>query len=64
MLKMKYPTRIYYTETDKSLKWVCWQKGESLKIFLIDPGGPQSGMSCYSIDGIHQARSLQEHDNA
>jgi hypothetical protein len=30
MLKMKYPTRIYYTETDKALMWDRWQKGESL----------------------------------
>jgi IS30 family transposase len=30
MLKMKYPTRIYYTETDKGLMWDRWQKGESL----------------------------------
>ena len=27
---MKYPTRIYYTETDKSLMWDRWQKGEAL----------------------------------
>ena len=27
---MKYPTRIYYTEADKSLIWDRWQKGESL----------------------------------
>ncbi len=27
---MKYPTRIYYTETDKALMWDRWQKGESL----------------------------------
>ena len=27
---MKYPARIYYTETDKSLMWDRWQKGESL----------------------------------
>ncbi len=27
---MKYPTRIYYTETDKGLMWDRWQKGESL----------------------------------
>jgi len=27
---MKYPTRAYYTETDKTLIWVRWQKGESL----------------------------------
>jgi IS30 family transposase len=30
MLKMKYPTRIYYTNTDKTLMWDRWQKGESL----------------------------------
>ena len=27
---MGYPTRIYYTETDKRLMWDCWRKGESL----------------------------------
>ena len=27
---MKYPTRIYYTETDKTMMWDRWQKGESL----------------------------------
>ena len=27
---MKYPSRIYYTETDKSLMWDRWAKGESL----------------------------------
>jgi hypothetical protein len=27
---MKYPTRIYYTETDKAEMWDRWQKGESL----------------------------------
>ena len=27
---MKYPSRIYYTETDKSAMWDRWQKGESL----------------------------------
>jgi transposase len=30
MLKMKYPTRIYYTETDKALMWDRSQKGKSL----------------------------------
>ena len=30
MLKMKQRPRIYYTETDKSLMWDRWQKGESL----------------------------------
>ena len=27
---MKYRTRIYYTEAQKSLMWDRWQKGESL----------------------------------
>jgi IS30 family transposase len=27
---MKYPSRIYYTETDKALMWDRWHKGESL----------------------------------
>ena len=27
---MKYPTRIYYTEADKSLMWDRWRKGASL----------------------------------
>ena len=27
---MKQQPRIYYTETDKSLMWDRWQKGESL----------------------------------
>jgi IS30 family transposase len=30
MLKMKYRTRTFYTETDKALMWDRWQKGESL----------------------------------
>ena len=27
---MKYRTRIYYTEAQKTLMWDRWQKGESL----------------------------------
>ena len=27
---MKYPTRIYYTETDKAMMWDRWQQGGSL----------------------------------
>ena len=27
---MKYPARIYYTESDKALMWDRWQRGESL----------------------------------
>ena len=28
---MKYRKRIYYTETDKTLMWDRWQKGDSLQ---------------------------------
>jgi IS30 family transposase len=31
MLKMKYRTRIYYTEEQKAVMWDRWQKGESLE---------------------------------
>ena len=29
---MKYPTRIYYTETDKALMWDRWEKGDSVQM--------------------------------
>ena len=37
---MKMRPRIYYTETDKSLMWDRWQKGESLNSIarLFDRG--------------------------
>ena len=44
---MKYPTRIYYTETDKSLMWDRWQKGESLNSIARHFGRSHS-----SIQGI------------
>jgi len=47
MLKMKYPTRIYYTETDKSLMWDRWQKGESLNSIARHFGRSHS-----SIQGV------------
>jgi IS30 family transposase len=47
MLQMKYPTRIYYTETDKSLMWDRWQKGESLNSIARHFGRSHS-----SIQGI------------
>jgi IS30 family transposase len=47
MLQMKYPTRIYYTETDKSLMWDRWQKGES-----INSIARHFGRSHSSIQGI------------
>ena len=44
---MKYPTRIYYTETDKSLMWDRWEKGES-----INSIARLFGRSHSSIQGI------------
>jgi len=44
---MKYPTRIYYTETDKAMMWDRWQKGESLNAIARHFGRSHS-----SIQGI------------
>ena len=44
---MKYPTRIYYTETDKSEMWDRWEKGESLNSIARHFGRGHS-----SIQGI------------
>ncbi len=44
---MKYPPRIYYTETDKALMWDRWQKGESLNSIARHFGRSHS-----SIQGI------------
>ena len=44
---MKYPTRIYYTETDKGLMWDRWEKGESLSSIARHFGRSHS-----SIQGI------------
>ncbi len=44
---MKYPTRIYYTETDKAEMWDRWQKGESLNSIAHHFGRSHS-----SIQGI------------
>jgi len=44
---MKYPTRIYYTESDKSLMWDRWEKGESLNSIARHFGRSHS-----SIQGI------------
>ncbi len=44
---MKYPTRIYYTETDKALMWDRWQKGESLNSIARHFGRSHS-----SIQGV------------
>ncbi|MDH5499956.1 MAG: helix-turn-helix domain-containing protein, partial [Gammaproteobacteria bacterium] len=44
---MKYPTRIYYAESDKSLMWDRWRKGESLNSIARHFGRSHS-----SIQGI------------
>ena len=44
---MKYPSRIYYTETDKALMWDRWQKGESLNAIA-----GHFGRSHSSIQGV------------
>ena len=44
---MKYPTRIYYTETDKAEMWDRWEKGESLNSIARHFGRSHS-----SIQGI------------
>ena len=44
---MKYPTRIYYTETDKAMMWDRWQKGESLNAIARHFGRSHS-----SIQGV------------
>jgi IS30 family transposase len=44
---MGYPTRIYYTEADKSLMWDRWQKGDSLNAIARDFGRSHS-----SVQGI------------
>ena len=44
---MKYPTRIYYTDADKSLMWDRWGKGESLNSIARHFGRSHS-----SIQGI------------
>ena len=43
---MKYRTRIYYTDEQKSLMWDRWQKGESLHSIakLFDRG--HSAIQC------------------
>jgi IS30 family transposase len=47
MLKMKYPTRFYFTETDKAMMWDRWQKGESLNAIARHFGRSHS-----SIQGV------------
>jgi IS30 family transposase len=47
MLKMKYPTRIYFTETDKAEMWDRWQKGES-----VNSIARHFGRSHSSIQGV------------
>ncbi|MFK7977266.1 MAG: IS30 family transposase [Halioglobus sp.] len=44
---MKYPTRIYYSETQKALMWDRWRKGESLQSI-----GQLFGRNSSSISGV------------
>jgi len=44
---MKYPTRTYYTKSDKALVWDRWQQGESLNSIAH-----HFGRSHLSIQGI------------
>ncbi len=44
---MKYASRIYYPETDKSLMWDRWQKGDS-----VNSIGRPFGRSHSSIQNI------------
>ena len=46
-MQMKYPTRMYYTQADKSLMWDRWEKGESLNSI-----GRHFGRSHSSIQNI------------
>ncbi len=51
---MKYRTRIYYTEEQKSLMWDRWQKGESLRSIaqLFDRGHSSIGGILKETGGI------------
>ena len=49
---MKYPTRIYYTEADKSLMWDRWQKGESLN-YVNWPINEHCNPECRTRDSDH-----------
>jgi Mor family transcriptional regulator len=44
---MKYPSRIYYTETDKAMMFDRWHKGESLNSIARHFGRSHS-----SIQGV------------
>ena len=44
---MKYPSRIYYTDTDKAMMWDRWRKGESLNAIARHFGRSHS-----SIQGV------------
>ena len=50
---MKYPSRIYYTETDKSAMWDRWQKGDSMHVIarLFDRGHSSVQRSCRRLVG-------------
>ena len=59
---MKYPRRIYYTETDKGLMWDRWEKGQSLRSIAASLGRAPSTV-CREInrnDGRHYRANKAE----
>ncbi len=46
---MKYPSRIYYTETDKALMWDRWHKGESLHSIAGHFGRSHSALDSHNL---------------
>jgi IS30 family transposase len=61
MLKMKYRPRIYYTETQKSLMWDRWQKGDSLEKIaqLFDRGHGSVARILVQTGGIRPSKSTR-----
>ena len=60
---MQYPTRIYYTETDKSLMWDRWQKGESLHPSEKQKSAPKAGgalTNWYPVYSVSRDRTDRE----
>jgi IS30 family transposase len=52
MLKMKQRPRIYYTETDKTLMWDRWEKGESMHdIAMLFDRGHSSVQQIFAATG-------------
>ena len=54
---MKYPTRIYYTEADKSLMWDRWQTRTSVEKENSVPigGWVHAAVICFIKEGLIKA---------